>query len=84
MMAVTTSLTYTVVLVPDPEGGFCVSVPALPGCHTQGETEEEALEMAEDAIRCYVESLRLDGLPLPKEEAHPFTTLVRVSLGSDT
>ena len=43
---------------PAPEGGYVVCVPALPGCVTAGETLEEAREMAGDAIRCYVGSLK--------------------------
>jgi predicted RNase H-like HicB family nuclease len=60
-------MTYTVVLVHEPEGGYSVHVPALPGCHTQGEDVPEALWMAEDAIRLYVESLVDRGLPVPAD-----------------
>jgi antitoxin HicB len=48
---------FEVVLQPEEEGGFSVSVPALPGCHTQGETREEALAMASDAIEGCLEVL---------------------------
>ena len=48
-------LTFSVVLEPQPEGGFTVFVPALPEIVTEGDTEEEALAMAEDAIRLVVE-----------------------------
>lgn len=42
---------FTVAVTPDPEdGGFTVSCPALPGCHSEGETLEEALENMRDAI----------------------------------
>jgi len=47
---------YTMQFDPLPEGGFSVFVPALPEVCTFGETLEEAREMAEDAIRCYLES----------------------------
>jgi antitoxin HicB len=57
---------FEVVLQPEKEGGFSVSVPALPGCHTQGETREEALEMAKDAIEGYLEVLGAEGRPLPQ------------------
>jgi antitoxin HicB len=57
---------FEVVLQPEEEGGFSVSVPALPGCHTQGETREEALEMARDAIEGYLEVLAEEGRPLPR------------------
>jgi len=42
-------------------------VPALPGLVTEGDTLEEAREMARHAIRAYLESLRKDGLPLPSD-----------------
>jgi predicted RNase H-like HicB family nuclease len=53
---------YTIILHPDTEeGGFTVTVPALPGCVTQGETLEEAIAMAKEAIRLHVEGLVADG-----------------------
>ena len=45
---------YKVVLEPSDEG-FAASVPGLPGCHSQGATEDEALENISDAIRDYLE-----------------------------
>ena len=45
---------YTVVLEESDEG-FAVSVPGLPGCHSQGKTESEALANIADAIRDYLE-----------------------------
>ena len=45
---------YTVVIEESNEG-FAVSVPGLPGCHSQGETEAEALANIRDAIREYLE-----------------------------
>lgn len=65
--------TYTVVLRPEPEGGFTVFVPALPGIVTYGATESEALSMAEDAITLRVEGLESDGLPVP-DESQPLST----------
>ncbi|HEY8781966.1 MAG TPA: type II toxin-antitoxin system HicB family antitoxin [Mucilaginibacter sp.] len=50
----------SIILTPEDEGGYSVSVPELPGCFTQGETMEEALEMAKEAICVYVESLDED------------------------
>jgi predicted RNase H-like HicB family nuclease len=44
---------YKVALYPSEEG-FSVSVPGLPGCWSQGETEDEALQNIEDAIREYL------------------------------
>ncbi len=49
---------YTIILEPDPEvGGYTVTVPALPGCITQGETVEQCIERAQEAIAGYIESL---------------------------
>jgi len=60
-------MTYTVVLVRDEDGGYCVHVPALKGCHTEGDTLPEALEMARDAIECYLGSLEKHGEPCPPD-----------------
>jgi predicted RNase H-like HicB family nuclease len=48
---------FNIILEPADEGGFNVTVPALDGCYTQGETEKEALENAREAIICYLEGL---------------------------
>ena len=55
---------YEVVLVPQPDGGFVVSVPDLPDVVSEGETREEALEMAKDAIEGYLEVMRDRGWPI--------------------
>jgi len=54
-------LSFRIVLRPEPEGGYTVIVPSLPGCITYGETLEEAKKMAKDAIKAYLESLRKHG-----------------------
>ncbi len=54
-------LTYRILMTREPEGGFTVNVPALPGCITFGETIEHAMEMAKEAIELYVETLQADG-----------------------
>jgi len=59
---------YTIHLEPAEEGGFIVTVPALPAVVTQGESYEEALAMAEDAIRLYLDTLIEDGEAIPIEE----------------
>jgi predicted RNase H-like HicB family nuclease len=61
---------YTVILEPSEVGGYTVTCPALPGVVTEGDTLEEAREMAADAILCYLESLQKDGLPIPVEHEH--------------
>jgi predicted RNase H-like HicB family nuclease len=53
-------LGYQVVLTPDETGGFVVTCPSLPGLVTEGDTLEEAREMATDAIRGYLESVEID------------------------
>ena len=60
---------FTVVLEPQPEGGFTVSVPALPEVATEGETEAEALRMAEEAIRLVLDYRRDHGIPIPLDAA---------------
>jgi antitoxin HicB len=59
---------YTCLFEPEPEGGFTVTCPALPGLVTYGATMEEARAMATEAIEGYLESLQKDGLPLPLSE----------------
>ena len=54
-------------MTPDETGGYVGTCPALPGLVTEGDTLEEAREMAADAIRGYVESLQKDGAPIPAE-----------------
>ena len=56
---------YTVLFEPAEEGGFVATCPALPSLVTEGGTLAETRAMVKDAIRCYLESLRKDGLPPP-------------------
>jgi antitoxin HicB len=71
---------YTIILHPEPEaGGYSVTVPALPGCAAQGETIEEAIAMARDAIGLYLESLSASGEPIPEEREHPQALVVEVA-----
>lgn len=51
-------LSYRVLLRKEPEGGFTVNVPSLPGCITFGETLEDSMSMAQEAIELYLESLK--------------------------
>lgn len=60
-------LNYTVIFEPAEEGGFIVHVPALPGCHTQGETLDEAYKMAHDAILGCVKTLQELKEEVPEE-----------------
>lgn len=58
---------YVVELVEDESGGFVARVPDLPGCVTQGDTREEAVELIEDAKQAWLESAweHGDEIPLP-------------------
>lgn len=56
----------TVILTPV-EYGWLAEVPSLPGCLTEGETKEEALEMIKDAIELYIEALQAKGRPIPED-----------------
>jgi antitoxin HicB len=62
---------YTVLFEAAGEGGYIVTCPSLPGLVTQGDTLEEARDLAADAIRGYLESLAKDGLTLPPEDLPP-------------
>lgn len=61
-------LKYTVVYSAEPEGGFTVIVPSLPGCVTYGKDLKEAEKMAKDAIRLYLESLKAHQESIPSDE----------------
>ena len=67
---------YLIVVHPDDDGGFWTDVPSLPGCGSQGETVDEAVEMTKDAILGYLESLKKHGEELPREEAIVVTVTV--------
>lgn len=74
------ALVYTVQLEPIEEGGYFVTVPALPGCCTEGQTIEEALFMAEDAIRLWVEHLVSRGEAIPVEPAPTAPATIRLHI----
>jgi len=59
---------YEVILTAQAEGGFTVSVPDLPDVVTEGDTREEALAMAKDAIEGYLETMRDHGWSIPAIE----------------
>jgi predicted RNase H-like HicB family nuclease len=68
---------YSVLYEADPKGGFVAYAPALPGCHSQGETLEEAEENIKEAIAVYIESLEAHGEPVPAE-TRSFLSIVQV------
>jgi predicted RNase H-like HicB family nuclease len=62
-----TEYEFTVVVERDEDGAFIAVCPALPGCHTAGDTEAEALELIEDAIRLHIEARLELGEPILEE-----------------
>lgn len=68
-------LSYNVIFHPEPEGGFTVIVPSLSGCVTYGRTLQEAKEMAIDAIRCYIISLKKHKEPIPNDKESFFSSV---------
>ena len=62
-------MNWKVVLEKDTQSGwFTVTVPALPGCISQGKTRKEALKNIKEAIELHLESLAKDGIPLKPEQ----------------
>ena len=59
---------YNIMFRPEPEGGYTVIVPVLPGCVSYGKSLEEAKKMAYDAIEAYVASLRKHHEPVPTDD----------------
>ena len=80
MTAVTNERRYTILLDPDDEeGGYTVTVPALPGVVTQGETVDDCLKRAREAIALHIEGLVARGMPVPEERARPRLATVSVA-----
>jgi predicted RNase H-like HicB family nuclease len=71
---------YTIILEPDEEeGGYAVTVPALQGCVTQGETVTQCVERAQEAIIGHIKSLQAAGEPVPEETARPQAITIDVA-----
>jgi predicted RNase H-like HicB family nuclease len=66
---------FTVVLEQEPDEGFVASVPALPGCVSQGDTREDALRSIREAIELYLEDCRESGDPIPSESGREFVEI---------
>ena len=54
-------------LQPEPEGGYTISVPSLPGCISYGKTFEEAIEMIKDAMEGWLAVAREEVVPIPEQ-----------------
>ncbi len=69
------AIRYNVIFRPEPEGGFTVIVPSLPGCVSYGKDLKEAKKMAVDAIKAYISSLKKHKEPVPTDEENFFTSV---------
>lgn len=63
------NLPYTIELTPEPEGSWFVAVKELPGCMSQGDSPEEAIEMIRDAMRGWIEASLQDGDIIPEPQS---------------
>lgn len=63
--------TYTAIFTQEADGRFSVSFPALDGCFTQGDTFDEALAMARDAMSLHLYGMEEDGEPIPRDVPVP-------------
>lgn len=72
------SYTYSIVLTPAEEGGYTVIVPALAGCVTEGDTVEEALTNAREAITLTIDALTAHGDPIPHESSPALASTITI------
>ena len=68
---------FTVVVERDEDGRYVAICPALQGCYTEGETEDEARDLISDAIRLHIEDRLESGEPIAEEVS---TTTIRVAV----
>ena len=64
-----------IIIEKDEEGFFVADCPSLQGCHTQGDTLEEALANIREAIELHIEDRKASGEPIPKVKAVSLTSL---------
>lgn len=72
---------FAVVFEPCEGGGYHAYCPALRGCHSEGETFEEAKVNITEAIQCYIESLKKDNEPIP-EDVDEIVSVIKVSVAA--
>lgn len=70
---------FKVVLKKDEDGWYIATVPALPGCISQGKTEEEAKKNIQEAIKLHISLLAEDGIPI-QHDKNMKETIVAVSV----
>ena len=71
---------YTVILIPEPEGGYSVICPALPGCVSQGDDLSEALDMIRESAELWLEVWSEGGKPAPRETPDKVAREIRFCL----
>ena len=76
------NLRFSTVFQREPEGGFTVTIPVLPGCVTFGKTLEEAEKMAGEAIQLYLEDMLDTGELLPPQKNNTYIGEVEVAVSS--
>ncbi|MGB8702050.1 MAG: type II toxin-antitoxin system HicB family antitoxin [Thermosynechococcaceae cyanobacterium] len=73
-MALGENMRYSIVIHKDPNSAYGVTVPDIPGCFSAGDTMDEAMLNATEAIECHIEGLLIDGEdipnPMPMESHH--------------
>lgn len=74
------SLPYRVTLYPSDEGGYAVEIPELPGCISQGETVEDAINMIQDAKICWLESALEDGIEIPEPAPQEYSGKLNIRI----
>jgi predicted RNase H-like HicB family nuclease len=68
-------MSYTVILEQEPDGGYVATVPALPGCVSQGKTRAEVMTNIREAAELYIEDCLAAGDPVPNEAGKEFVEL---------
>lgn len=69
---------YTAVFEPENKGGYSVTIPALPGCISEGDTFEKALSNIKEAAQLYLEDLKES--EIPKEDKPIVVSPIQVSI----
>ncbi len=70
---------YAILLEPQPEGGLTVSVPDLPGCVSQGETETGCHANIVEAIEGWIETAQANGWPVPQPSVKSSVVEIRAA-----
>lgn len=72
--------TYRIIIEPDERNTFHAYAPALPGCHTWGESLEKARLNIHDAMNAYIRSLQKDGEPIPEDRGIEMLEIISVPI----